>query len=309
MLRRLTRSTAMVLALALANSCSNGNLKETGAAPTPILEPVANPPQQGAQHYQGAIGGGVSIDMSVFLQLLGAGSGSVSSGATSIQTTAAHPTAAEPTTQAAATPLYDVTGSFTTSNGLQGTVQGKLQGTPESGLFDGSLKVLEPCEAVRKYTGQLTHEAIDWAAGAIVQRLSRQSADLRYLGAGVVSASMLICRELDDDVVCRCGWQRHCQCVDRERLLVDRAVVGGLDRVLRSGCAQRVRQYRVYRAGEHRRDRAAGDPVDCGPAADHHAAGCEFVLIRCIREVADVPGVGRNANGRRQDRGDVSVDG
>jgi Viral BACON domain/Putative binding domain, N-terminal len=161
MLGRLTRFTVILLALMVGHSCSDGNLTDSGAAPTAIPDPVANPPKQGARHYQGTAGSGINLDMSVFLRLLGAGSGSAALTATNA--------GADGPVHAVAVTVYEVTGSFTTSNGVQGTVQGRLQGTPDSGLFDGSLKVLGACEAERKYAGPLTNEAIDWTAGAIVK--------------------------------------------------------------------------------------------------------------------------------------------
>ena len=74
--------------------------------------------------------------MSVFLQLL-------TSGGTAVRT-ALHASAT-----AVGTLVYQVTGSFTTTSGLTGTVQGRLDGTPESGIFTGTLRVSAACQEER----------------------------------------------------------------------------------------------------------------------------------------------------------------
>ena len=63
-----------------------------------------------------------------------------------------------------------VSGSFSTGNGLTGTVQGSLTGSLENGVFQGSLAATSATQAEeRNYSGPVTSTSAAWVPGTCVQ--------------------------------------------------------------------------------------------------------------------------------------------
>jgi hypothetical protein len=62
----------------------------------------------------------------------------------------------------------EVNGNFETGNGLTGTIQGVLQGTLQSGSFDGTLTADAPA-CTRRYAGPITESTVAWIPAGDLQ--------------------------------------------------------------------------------------------------------------------------------------------
>lgn len=82
---------------------------------------------------------------------------------------------------------YKVTGVYIMGNGTSGAINGELGGSSNpletGGTFEGTMtaKTTSGCAAERKYSGQLTAQTLQWAAGAMVSNTCSSSNPLGFL--------------------------------------------------------------------------------------------------------------------------------